>query len=360
MELSARQRLALLATAAAAAVVLLAVGVVALPFVAALLLALVLDPVARRLVAAGLAPAAAAAVTTGMATLVTAGLVFGALPLFAHDARDLIETITTNAGEIADRLAALWSRWLPAAQPLNEAVRSQVEELASASLGRVAPALEGLASVGGLVVTTFLFVVLVPIALFFFLKEGRRFRRGVEILLPRRYQAAAGELIHAIGDGLGRYLRGQGLVCAAQATFHAVGLALIGLDFSLLIGVLTGVAALVPIIGNAVMLAVALLVAAVQFDTLVAMLLVLGLYAAAQMLETLVLVPFLVGRQIAVHPLLMILAVIMGGRMFGLAGALLALPGTTVLVVVARWSWQRYRQTEVYTAIDRAEDGSRG
>lgn len=358
MTLSARQRLALLTTAALAVVVVLVVGIVALPFIAAVLLALVLDPIARRLTAMGLAPAPAAALTTAFATILTLGIVFGALPFFARDARDLIATITANAGEIADRLGAIWARWLPTAQPLNEAVRSRLEDLASSSLGGVAPALEGLASVGGMVATAFLFTFLVPIALFFFLKEGRRFRAGLEALLPRPYQGAAADLVRAIGDGLGRYLRGQGLVCAAQATFHAVGLSLIGLDFSLLIGVLTGIGALVPIIGNAVMLAVALLVAAVQFDTLMPMLLVLGLYAAAQMLETLLLVPWLIGRQIAVHPLLMILAVIMGGRMFGLPGALLALPGTTVVVVVARWSWKRYRQTAVYaaTGADRAPE----
>lgn len=352
MSLTARQRLALLAIAALASLFALSAGVVALPFIAALLLALLLDPVTTRLIGWGTAPALAAALTAGLTTVVTAAVVFGALPFLARDARELVRTVATNAGDIADRLGALWARWLPAAEPLHEALRSRIESLASSSAGAVAPALEGLASLGGAVATTLLFVVLVPVALFFFLKDGRRLRDRAVALLPRPYQGSGAELLAAIGDGLGGYLRGQGLVCAAQALFHAIGLSLIGLDFGILIGVLTGLGALVPIVANAVMLAVALLVAAVQFDSLLPVLAVLALYGTAQVLETLVLVPALVGTQIAVHPLLMILAVIMGGRLFGLVGALLALPGTTVLVVTARWFWQRYRASAVYLSTD--------
>ncbi len=360
MSLTARQRLALLAIAAIATMFALSAGLVAPPFIAALLLALLLDPLATRLAGWGMAPAAASALTAGVATLVTAVIAFGALPFLARDARELVRTVSANAGEVADRLGALWAQWLPAAKPLHEALRSRIESLASSSAGGVAPALEGLASLGGAVATTLLFVVLVPVALFFFLKDGRRFRDRAVAVLPQRYQGSCAGLIAAIGDGLGGYLRGQGLVCAAQAVFHAVGLSLIGLDFGILIGVLTGIGALVPIIGNTVMLAVALLVAAVQFDGLLPILAVLALYGTAQVIETLVLVPLLVGTQIAVHPLLMIIAVIMGGRLFGLVGALLALPGTTVIVVSVRWFWRRYTESPVYLATpDKEGDGDR-
>ena len=63
---------------------------------------------------------------------------------------------------------------------------------------------------------------------------------------------------------------------------------------------------------------------------------ILVIYGTAQLFETLFRVPVLVGRQIAVHPLPMITAVLLGGRPFGFVGALLALPGTTVLVTTAR------------------------
>jgi len=355
MTLSAQRRLALAATGAVALAIVISAGVLALPFIAAILLALLLDPLVRRLLRWGISRYAAAMITALLATLVTVGVVFGAVPFFARDAQGLLDTLATNATQLADRLGALWARLLPAAEPLRETLRSQLESLASDSGGGAA-ALQRLASFGGALATSLLFVVMVPIALFFFLKDGRGFRGSLVALVPRRYQGACDELLTSIGDGLGGYLRGQALVCAAQAAFHVIGLTLIGLDFGVLIGVLTGLSAVVPIIGNAVMLTVALLVAAVQFDSVLPVLAVLALYAAAQVLETLALVPLLVGKQIAVHPLLMIIAVIMGGRLFGLVGALLALPGTTVLVVVGRWFWVRYRESPVYAEAGTERD----
>jgi predicted PurR-regulated permease PerM len=106
------------------------------------------------------------------------------------------------------------------------------------------------------------------------------------------------------------------------------------------------------------MLTVALLVAAVQFEALLSVLAVLGLYGAAQLIETVFLVPLLIGRRIALHPLLMIVAVIVGGRLFGLVGALLALPVTTVLVVVGEWSWAVYRSSRIYEAPERRREAA--
>jgi predicted PurR-regulated permease PerM len=355
MSLAVWRRLTVLAAGAIALAVAVAAGLGALPFVAALLLALLLDPIVRRLRRLGAGPSLAAALATALATFVTLGIAFGALPFLLRDAQELASTLASNLDALADRLGVLWARWLPEAEPLHETLRKQAEGLAS-SLTGVGPALEGLASVGGILVTTVFFIVLVPVVLFFFLKEGRSFRDGLVRMLPRPYHGRARELFNAIGDGLGGYLRGQGLVCATQAAFHATGLVLLGLDFGLLIGLMTGVAAIVPIIGNAVMLTVALLVAVIQFESVFWVLGVLALYGAAQVLETLFLVPLLIGHRIALHPLLMIVAVILGGRLFGLPGALLALPGTTVLVVVGRWFWGLYRSSAVYGTRASARD----
>ncbi|MFP4127212.1 MAG: AI-2E family transporter [Alphaproteobacteria bacterium] len=349
MSLAARQRLALIVTCAVPLLIVFTAELAALPFVAALLLALLLDPLVRRLVRVGAGETAAAAITTALATLITFTIVFGAVPIFLQDVQGLVETLTDSADELVDRLAGIWARWLPGGQSLREALRTRAEELAP-SADNLAPALEQLVSVGGAVATAILFVLLVPVALFFLLREGRGFRDGLIALLPRPYHAPARELVIDIGAGLGDYMRGQALVCTAQAIYHATGLMLIGLDFGLVIGVLTGIGAIVPIIGNAALFIVAIAVALVQFDGWLGPFGVLALYGSAQMLETLLLVPLLIGRQIAVHPLLMIVAAILGGRLFGFVGALLALPGTTVLVVTGRWFWARYRRTEIYDA----------
>lgn len=348
MSLAHRQLLALALTLAAGAAVLLTAGTLLLPFIVALLLALLLYPLQRRLRALGLSSAVAAAIGSAGATAITLGLALGVVPMLAGDAGELSRTLVDNLRALSTNVSELWGRWLPGLAPLDQLIEAKAGELAP-SVESVAPALLGLVNVGGAVMSVLLLVLIVPVALYFFLKEGRSFRESLVALVPRRYQAAARDLSLTVADGLGYYIRGQALVCAWQAAFHAVGLTLIGLQFGVLIGLLTGLSALVPIVGNAVMFGTALIVAVAQFDGIWPVLAVVAIYGAAQLLETLFLVPVLVGSQIKVHPLLMLTAVLLGGRLFGFVGALLALPGTTVIVTAARWFWMRYRNSDVYT-----------
>ncbi len=350
MSLDVRQRLALVATVAFAVLAVITAGAVMLPFIVALLLALLLHPAHRRLRVVGLSPSAAAAVTTVAMTLATIGVVVVIVPVLAVDIRDLADTLLANARNLLDRASEIWGHWLPGLQPLDEALVDQVRELAP-SVEAMAPALGSVMNVGGFLVSWIFFVCLVPVVLFFFLREGRVFRENAAALVPRRYQDPARNLALTVGDGLGNYLRGQALVCSVQAVFHATGLMLLGLQFGFIIGLLTGASAVIPIIGNAVMLSVALLVAVAQFESAGPLFVILAIYGTAQLIETLFLVPVLVGRQIAVHPLVMITAVLLGGRLFGFTGALLALPGTTVAVTAARWAWARYTESAVYVDI---------
>ncbi len=327
--------------------VLATAGLVLLPFVIALLLALLLHPVHRRMRAVGCSASFAAAINTAAATILTLGLAFGVVPIFADDAVALVQTLFRDAYRIFDWLDDLWGSWLPGMRPLSETLEERLEDFAP-SLEAVTPALASVLNTGGFVVFLLLLAFLVPMALFFFLKEGRAFREAAVGLVPCRYQAEARDFVLTVGDGLGGYLRGQGVVCAWQAVFHAVLLALIGLQFGVLIGILTGLAAVIPVIGNLTMFTVAMLVALAQFENWLPILAVVAVFAAANVLDTLFLVPFFIGSRIRMHPLLMIVAVLLGGQLFGLIGALLALPGTTVVVTASRWIWERYEKTRIY------------
>jgi predicted PurR-regulated permease PerM len=227
-------------------------------------------------------------------------------------------------------------------------VAQQIGERVAPTVQELAPALLDVLDLGGALVSGLVLLLLVPIVLYVLLAHAEVLHRRTIGLVPRRFQAGFRSWLDDVGAALAAYLRGQGLVCTVQAIFHGVGLTLIGLPFGWLIGLLTGVAALVPVLGNATMLILALVLAAAQQEGWWLLLLVLLVYGSAQLLESLVLVPLLVGREIEVHPVVVIFAVMLGGRLFGLVGALLALPGTTVVVTTLRWGWERYRESEVY------------
>ncbi|MFW5680219.1 MAG: AI-2E family transporter [Pseudomonadota bacterium] len=349
MSLARRQGIALAATLASIAAGLLLAGTLALPLVIGLLLALLLAPLVERLGRIGLPRTPAALLVTAFTGLLTLALALGVLPLLVLEIRRLFRTLGDDAMRVVERLEEVWAARLPAQPPLRE-VLQEVGERVAPTVEELAPALLDVLDLGGAVVSGLILFLLVPIVLYIFLAHAEALRGRTVALVPCRFQDAFRSWLDEVGDALGAYLRGQGLVCTVQAIVHGVGLTLIGLPFGWLIGLLTGLAALVPVLGNITMLVLALVLAAAQQEGWWLLLLVLLVYGSAQMLETLVLVPVLVGREIEIHPVLIIFAVMLGGRLFGLIGALLALPGTAVVVTTLRWGWQRYRQSETYRA----------
>lgn len=353
MNVVVRQRIALALTLTAAAVGVFLAGPLMMPFVVALLFALVLRPLHDKLVAWRFSASASAVMVTAVTVVLTLVVIVGLAPLIFQDGARLFSTLADSSRSLIDYARGLLESApdafvdrLPETDQLLDGL--QGKDGAERSLGLLQPIFGTAASIGGGVATGLMFALLVPIALFFFLYCGETFAARAIDLLPKPYQTDAHELLERMGRSLQGYLQGQGIVCVAQGTIHAVGLTLIGLQFGWLIGLLTGLSALVPVIGNTIMLSVALLVAVVQFDSLLLILAVPALYAVAQLLETLFLVPVLVGQQIEVHPLAMIVAVLLGGQLFGLVGALLALPGTAVLTAGLRFFWERYRESDTY------------
>lgn len=360
MSLDPQQRLALALTLLAAAVLIVAARVLLLPFVVALLIALLVQPLQHRLVAWRLPPHAAAFVITFSTSGLMLALVVAVVPLFAADARALFETLRSDAERLLERLETLWGERVGDVAPLADLAEEELRGLRP-SLDDLGPAFLGVVDVGGAVILGFVLVFLTPVVLFFLLAEGKAIAARVVRLLPTRFQPDAEDLVTTLGANLGAYLRGQGLVCLWQAFYHAAGLALIGLPYGIVIGVLTGIAVAVPIFGNFVMFVVALLVALAQFEDWWRILAVVALYGFANVLDTFFWIPRYIGGAIAVHPLLMIVAVLLGGQWFGLLGVLLALPGITVVVTAARWAWQRYERTALYREDERKglEDGPR-
>ena len=119
---------------------------------------------------------------------------------------------------------------------------------------------------------------------------------------------------------------------------YSIGLWFIGLDFALLIGMLAGLASIVPYLGFIVGIIVALIAAFFQFHDWHYLLYVLLVFSVGQVAESTFLTPKFVGDKIGLHPVAVIFAVIAGGHLFGFVGVLLALPVAAVLMVLMRFA----------------------
>lgn len=149
--------------------------------------------------------------------------------------------------------------------------------------------------------------------------------------LPKRERAAS--IIKPLEARLGGYVRGQALVSLAVATFLGCALTVIQVDHALILGVLAGLLNLVPFVGSMLTAVLAVLVAFNQSPLLAV--LTVGVFALEQWVESSFIVPMLLGSQVELHPLAVLFAILIGGSLLGLPGALIAVPMTTAVVFIA-------------------------
>ena len=167
-------------------------------------------------------------------------------------------------------------------------------------------------------------------------------------LTPRRWVARAGTIAREIDRVLAEFLRGQLSVMGALAVYYTVGLMLVGLQFAVPIGILTGLLVFIPYVGFGLGLILGTFAALLQWNGWPGFLAVLAVYGVGQVLENYVLVPWLVGDRIGLHPLAVIFALLAFAQLFGFFGVLLALPASAALVVALRHLRERYRSSALY------------
>lgn len=191
-------------------------------------------------------------------------------------------------------------------------------------------------------------LALIPVVMFYLLRDWNRIVARVDDLLPRRWLPRVRTIAREIDRVLAEFLRGQLMVMGVLAVYYSVGLALAGLQFALPIGIVTGLLVFIPYVGFGVGLILGVLAALLQWSGLPGFFAVLAVYGVGQLLENYVLVPFLVGDRIGLHPLAVIFALLAFGQLFGFAGVLLALPLSAALLVGLRHLRSIYLTTGLY------------
>lgn len=197
---------------------------------------------------------------------------------------------------------------------------------------------------GGLIVTSIINLFLVPVVTFYLLRDWDEIVQRAAALVPDQRQTQVFALVRESDKVLGAFLRGQLLVMLGLAVIYTSGLALLGLDNALAIGVVAGLVSFVPYLGLFVGIVLAGLAAIVQTGSILTVALVVLVFVIGQMVEGMFLTPRLVGNRIGLHPVLVIFAVMAGGQLFGFFGILLALPLAAVVSVATRFAYRHYRE----------------
>jgi len=221
-------------------------------------------------------------------------------------------------------------------------LQRSLPEMLSAAGGFLQRSVGGFLGVAGVAVSLFL----VPLFLFFFLKDSATFAKQWRRYIPlpeSPLRTEVASLLEEINNYLVRYFRGQFTVSLIDGVLIGSALLIMGLNFALLIGLAVGLFALIPYVGLTICWIPAVLIAAAQFGDWTHPLIVTAIFVGMSNLESFFIAPRIVGDSVSLHPLTVILSVLIWSLVLGvLLGSLLAVPLTaTIKVLLQRYVWRR-------------------
>ena len=360
IRMTAQQRYLLCGIVALVAVLVYFLDSVLTPFLVSMVLAYLGDPLADWLEEKGL--------SRTLSVVLVFCLIFGLLalamllvvPVLIHQVKSLVLLLPVWAQWLEDHVVPQVTQYI-AIDPSLFDISDLFHKLAGhwqnaggllASLG-LSLSRSSMALMGFLVN-----VALVPVVSFYLLRDWDYLMADFRRLLPRNIEPVVVVLMRECDEVLGAFLKGQLLVMLALGSIYSVGLMLVGLEFSILIGMLAGLASIIPYMGFVVGFSTALLVALFQFDGYTGIAMVTVVFAIGQVLESWVLTPMLVGDRIGLHPVAVIFALMAGGQLFGFVGMLIALPMGAIVMVLLRHLHRNYKSSDLYHAgLDRDPDG---
>lgn len=333
------------------------------PFIMALAIGYLLDPVAGRLENLGLSRLMATLVILAAFAIVLALLFVLVFPILGHQLSAFIQQLpeTLNKlgsllGQAGDRLGREYLGPILKKLGLEGTKASDVHGNVSDIVGEMARTvgtfLKSIVARGGAVISVVSLLIVTPVVAFYMLLDWHKMTATVDSLIPLRHRETAHQLMHEIDNALAGFLRGQSLVCVFLGLWYGLGLTLIGLNFGLLIGLSAGVLSFIPYVGSLTALVVSAIVAIVQdWPHWQLFALTMGLVLTGQFLEANILSPKLVGDKVGVHPAWLIFALLAFGSVLGFIGLVIAVPVAAAAGVLLRFAIGRYRASEFYLGM---------
>ncbi|MEZ5811058.1 MAG: AI-2E family transporter [Rhizobiaceae bacterium] len=322
-----------------------------LPFVAGMILAYFLDPVADRLQVWGLSRiAATVAILIGFLLLFTLALMI-VLPILASQLADFINRIPGYLTQLQDLISKFDPAWFSKVIGVDPAdLREGLNTLLQQGAGFLTTLFQSIWNSGKTLIDIAGLFVVTPVVAFYMLLDWDKMVAKIDSWVPRDHVRTVRKLAGDINASTAAFVRGQGTVCIMLGLFYAIGLTLVGVNFGLLIGLFAGLISFIPYVGSLIGLVLAVGVAAVQFwPDWYWIAAAAGVFFAGQFIEGNILQPKLVGSSVGLHPVWLMFALFAFGSLFGFVGLLIAVPASAAVAVLVRFAIDRYLASPLYT-----------
>jgi predicted PurR-regulated permease PerM len=339
-----------LATAVLLALFLYIFSGILLPFVAGMVLAYFLDPVADWLQRLGLSRLMATVVIL-IAFIVVVVLAFVILvPVLATQMADFARKLPEYLTRLQSLITSFDPKWLEQRFGVNAAgLREGLNSLLTSGFSLLTTVFTSIWSSGVALVSVVSLFVVTPVVAFYMLLDWDRMVAEVDGWVPRDHVETVRALARDINTATAGFVRGQGTLCLVLGAMYATGLTLTGLNFAILIGFFAGLISFIPYVGSLTGLVLAVGVAFVQFWPDWTMVVAVAcVFFVGQFIEGNILQPRLVGKSVGLHPVWLMFALFAFGALFGFVGLLIAVPASAAIAVLVRFAIARYLESPLY------------
>ena len=324
-------------------------GDVLTPFIVAAVLAYVLNPLVEWLQLKRIRRAPASMIIMAFALLVLLSLVLIIVPMLLNQFNNLAERLPQIVGFVQNKLLP----WLNSVsgdyiqidqESIIAWLQSHTDELSN-TLKEWIPTLM---RQSGNVISGVSNLVLLPLLLYYFLLDWKRWSSGISKLVPRRFIETYTRISGNMDEVLGEFLRGQLMVMMIMGLVYGLGLMLVGLDSGFAIGMIAGILVFIPYLGAFTGLLLATVAALLQYGSWQGLLMVWAVFGIGQFLESFFITPKIVGDRIGLSPFWVIFSLMAFGQLMGFVGMLAGLPLAAVTLVLLREGASAYFGSHFY------------
>ena len=326
-----------------------------LPFIVGAAIAYLLDPWADWLEDHGLNRVAATAVITALVVVFFAFALFLLIPLIVGQVQALVATTPEMVAQLQVWMGERFPGLFDEGSQVRQVLASMTESIKSGSVAVVQKILTSSLAV----LDTMLLLIVSPVVAFYLLMDWDRMIGKIDALVPREHVKIVRDLASQVDRVLSGFVRGQLTVCTILGAFYAVALAMIGLQFGVVVGLFAGLISFIPFVGSILGGTLSVGAALFQFwgewHWIIAVAAVFGI---GQAVEGNVLTPKLVGDSVGLHPVWLIFALSAFGALLGFSGLLIAVPVAAVIGVMGRFLIGQYRDSRLYRGPEDEEPAS--
>jgi len=173
-----------------------------------------------------------------------------------------------------------------------------------------------------------LYLVFIPLFSYYFVKDYKKIQKFIFGLIPVRFKSRVIKRVEKMDELLSSFIRGQAIVVLILAALYSAGLSLIGLPFSIIIGVVAGIGDIIPYFGTIIGFIISLVIGFAHFQSIEKMLLIFLVFAIVKGSENWFFYPKIVGKEVGLHFVWVLLSIIIFGNLFGFWGLLIAIPAS--------------------------------